>query len=83
MSTYTSTLPDRVLEKLGEISLKLKIPKNQLIERALSKYLDEIERQMFIRSYKMLSDDPEILFLAEESLGWYVNELKAWEDEKG
>ena len=83
MSTYTSSLPDQVLEKLSEISAQLKVPKNQIIERALTNYLDEIERQMFVRSYKKLADDPEIFTLAEEGLGLYRDELNAWEDEKG
>ena len=82
MANYTSSLPDSVLSKLSEMAQKLKVPKNQIIERAVDKYLTEIERQMYIRSFKQISGDKDILAMAEEGMEEYVTVLDDW-DEKG
>jgi metal-responsive CopG/Arc/MetJ family transcriptional regulator len=39
MATYTSTLPDKLLAELDQTAKQLKIPKNKLIEKAISFYL--------------------------------------------
>ncbi|MBK9736528.1 MAG: ribbon-helix-helix protein, CopG family [Saprospiraceae bacterium] len=82
MANYTSSLPDSVLSKLSEMAQKLKVPKNQIIERAVDKYLTEIERQMYIRAFKQISGDKDILAMAEEGMEEYVTALDDW-DEKG
>lgn len=80
MITFTSTLPDEIIAKLNKLAETLKVPKNKIIERALTRYIEEIERQMFIRSYQQLADDPDLLNLAEESLEDYEAELKKWDE---
>jgi predicted transcriptional regulator len=57
MANYTSSLPDSVLSKLNEMAQTLRVPKNQIIERALNKYLTEVERQLYIRSFKHIEGD--------------------------
>jgi hypothetical protein len=42
------------------MSQKLKIPKDLISERALSKYLNEIESQMYIQSFKEIAGDKDI-----------------------
>jgi predicted transcriptional regulator len=82
MTTFTSSLPDQVLEKLNEIAITLKVPKNQIIERALTRYLEQIERQMYIRSYKNIASDEEIMSIAEEGLQSYNDELEKWDEKR-
>lgn len=82
MANYTSSLPDSVLSKLNELAQTLKVPKNQIIERALNKYLTEVERQLYIRSFKQLAGDEDMLKLAEEGMGDYLMVLEEW-DAKG
>jgi len=48
MTTFTSSLLDDLWEKLTALSKKLNIPKNKIIKSALAKYMDEIERQVYI-----------------------------------
>ncbi|MBK7808602.1 MAG: ribbon-helix-helix protein, CopG family [Saprospiraceae bacterium] len=82
MANYTSSLPDSLLTQLSEMAQKLKVPKNQIIERALNKYLSEVERQLYIRSFKQLSGDKDILSMAEEGMEDYLMNLDEW-DAKG
>ncbi|MBP6236439.1 MAG: ribbon-helix-helix protein, CopG family [Saprospiraceae bacterium] len=82
MANYTSSLPDSLLTQLSEMAQKLKVPKNQIIERALNKYLTEVERQLYIRSFKQLSGDKDILSMAEEGMEDYLMNLDEW-DAKG
>lgn len=82
MANYTSSLPDSVLSKLNEVAQTLRVPKNQIIERALNKYLTEVERQLYIRSFKQLAGDEDMLKLAEEGMDGYLMVLEEW-DAKG
>lgn len=82
MATFTSSLPDELLKKLAVMSGKLNIPKNKIIRTALSKYLDEIERQMYIYSYKQIADDPDIINIAEEGMEDYINQLIDWDEKR-
>lgn len=78
--TFTSTLPEDVIANLNKLSETLKVPKNKIIERALSRYIWQIERQMYIRSYKQLAGDADILSIAEEGMEFYEAELKRWDE---
>ncbi len=81
MATFTSSLPDEMLKRLQDLSAELKVPKNRILERALDKYLHEVERQIFIRSYQAVSSDQEMLLLAEEGMEEY-NDILIKLDEK-
>lgn len=76
MSTFTSTLPDSLLELLNKKAKELNIPKNKLIEKALRVYLTQLNKAEYIRSYKQMSDDSDILQLAEEGMSDYLSQLK-------
>jgi hypothetical protein len=80
MITFTSTLPDEVISKLNKLAETLKVPKNKIIEKALTRYMEQIERQMYIKSFKQITDDPELLNLAEEEMEDYESELKKWDE---
>ena len=75
MATFTSSLPDNLLEKLSNLAKELKLPKNRLIENALELYLEQIEKASYIKSYKQAADDDDILMVAEEGLQDYFNQI--------
>jgi predicted transcriptional regulator len=79
MATFTSTLPDDLLQQLHEKAAKLKLPKNKLIEKALRVYLNQITRAEYIRSYKQMHDDVDLAQIAEEGMADYLKQV----DEKG
>lgn len=76
MTTFTSTLPDDLLALLNEKAQSLSMPKNKLIEKALRIYLDQLNRAEFVRSYKQLAQDPDILSIAEEGMIDYCKGLE-------
>jgi predicted transcriptional regulator len=76
MSTFTSTLPDELLKKLNEMALKLAIPKNRIIEKALQIYLDQLTRAEYVKSYKMAIDDLNIIKMAEEGMEDYLKQME-------
>ena len=75
MTTFTSTLPENILKKLNEMSGKLAIPKNKIIEKALLIYLDQLTRAEYVKSYKQDGDDTDILAMAEEGMEDYLKQL--------
>lgn len=75
MATFTSSLPDHLLERLSNLAKELKLPKNRLIEKALELYLEQLEKACYIQSYKMASEDKDILVVAEEGLQDYFNQV--------
>mgnify|MGYP005748121565 FL=1 len=75
MSTFTSTLPDELLARLADYSGKLGLPKNKLLENALTIYLDHLKRSEYIKSYRNSSEDKDILSMAEEGMESYLNQL--------
>ena len=76
MSTFTSTLPDELLNLLAERAVKLKMPKNKIIEKALRIYLEQLNKAEYVKSYRLASDDSDILSIAEEGMEDYFNQLK-------
>ena len=76
MSTFTSTLPDDLLEMLNLKAKELHLPKNKLIEKALRIYLDQLNKSAYIKSYKRLSEDEDILKIAEEGMSEYMTDTE-------
>ena len=76
MTTFTSTLPDNILQELSEKAKKLSLPKNKIIERALSIYLDQLNKAEYIVSYKRAANDEDILAIAEEGMEDYFQQLE-------
>ena len=76
MSTFTSTLPDELLNLLAERAIKHKMPKNKIIEKALRIYLEQLNKAEYVKSYRLASDDSDILSIAEEGMEDYFNQLK-------
>jgi len=76
MTTFTSTLPDEIFIKLGETAKKLSLPKNKIIERALTIYLEQLNRAEYIKSYKRAAEDEDILTIAEEGMEDYFQQIE-------
>lgn len=75
MTTFTSSLPDWLLALLDEKSKELAIPKNKIIEKALSIYLEQLNRAAYIKSYKQMAEDTDTLQLAEEGMADYFKQI--------
>lgn len=75
MSTFTSSLPDDLLELLANKAKELSVPKNTLIERALRIYLEQLNRASYIKSYKRMAEDADIKQIAEEGMTDYLSQL--------
>jgi predicted transcriptional regulator len=68
-------LPDDLLKRLNEVAQSLSMPKNKLIEKALRIYLDQLNRAEYVKSYKQMADDTDIMMLAEEGMEDYLKVL--------
>lgn len=79
MITFTSSLPETTMQRLSDMAKKIKVPKNEIINRSLIKYLEAIERQMYIDSFKNLAGDTELLDMAEEGIEDYYMHLVDYE----
>lgn len=76
MTTFTSSLPDDLLNKLTEAANSLSLPKNKLIEKALRIYLDQLNKAAYIKSYKQMGDDADVLCMAQEGMGEYFEQIR-------
>ena len=77
--TYTSTLPNVVMEEMVEYAKKKKISKNKVIEIALKKLLQEEIKNELRESFKKIADDPEMLEMAEWGMEDYSEQLKKFD----
>jgi predicted transcriptional regulator len=77
MATFTSTLPDDLLQMLSEKAKALSLPKNRLMENALRLYLEHLEKAEYIKSYNLAARDADILSIAEEGMAEYLKQLES------
>ncbi|MFN9711110.1 MAG: CopG family transcriptional regulator [Bacteroidota bacterium] len=82
MATFTSTLPEPLWEQLNLKASELGLPKNKLLETALRLYLDHLNKASYIKSYKKMAADTDLLSVAEEGMEDYLTQLRK-EDEAG
>ena len=76
MATFTSTLPNALLDLLNKKAEELKMPKNKIIEKALSIYLTQLNKAEYVRSYKQMAQDTDVLQMAEEGMNEYITQLE-------
>lgn len=76
MATFTSTLPDDLLQRLADYAKKLSLPKNKLMENALNLYLDHLKRAEYAKSYRQAAEDEDILLVAEEGMDTYLKQIE-------
>lgn len=77
--TYTSTLPNIVMEEIVEYAKRKKISKNKVIEIALKRLLEEEIKNDLRESFKKISDDPDMLEIAEWGMDDYEAQLKQFD----
>ncbi len=75
MATFTSTLPDDLLNQLREQADSFSVPMNKLIEKAVRIYLDQLKRAEYVKSYSEAAKDQDIMAIAEEGMADYLKEL--------
>lgn len=75
MVTFTSSLPDDLIIQLSTKAKELALPKNKLIEKALTIYLEQLNRAEYIKSYRQMAKDQDILAIAEEGMKEYFTQL--------
>lgn len=75
MTTFTSTLPDDLLKELTNAANNLNLPKNKLIEKALRLYLEQLNKAAYIKSYREMGEDADVLKMAEEGMATYAKQL--------
>lgn len=75
MTTFTSTLPDSLLQLLDKKAKELAMPKNKIIEKALSIYLEHLNKADYIRSFKKMAKDENVLTIAEEGMEEYLTQI--------
>jgi hypothetical protein len=76
MATFTSTLPDQLLQLLDKKARELSLPKNKLIERALLLYLEHLNRAAYVKSYKQMAKDEDLIKIAEEGMADYFRQIE-------
>ncbi|MEY3049647.1 MAG: hypothetical protein RL365_1685 [Bacteroidota bacterium] len=76
MPTFTSSLPEDLLQALALKAKELSVPKNTLIERALRIYLEQLNRAAYVKSYKQMAADTDLQMLAEEGMADYFTQLE-------
>ncbi|WP_299215257.1 ribbon-helix-helix domain-containing protein [uncultured Dokdonia sp.] len=76
MATFTSSLPDDLLKKLGDIAQQYGVAKNKIIEKALEIYLDQLKRAEYVKSYKVAGQDKDIMQVAEEGMTYYLSDIE-------
>ena len=76
MANFTSSVPDDVLKSLQEYSVKLSVPKNSLIEKALRLYLEHLKRAEYVKSYREVAQDKELMLMAEEGMETYLKQIE-------
>jgi predicted transcriptional regulator len=81
MATFTSSLPDDLLDQLAQAARDMKLPKNKLIEKALSIYLEQLDKAAYIKSYKRAANDPDMIAMAEEGMADYFQQLEDLDNE--
>jgi hypothetical protein len=75
MSTFTSSLPDDLLQLLADKAKELSVPKNTLIEKALRIYLEQLNRAAYVKSYKQMAEDRDTMLVAEEGMADYLTQM--------
>lgn len=77
MATFTITLPNKLLDLLAQKAKTLSLPKNKLIEAALIIYLEHLERAEYVKSYKVASEDKDIVAFADVGMREYFLQLQS------
>lgn len=81
MATFTSSLPDNLLQLLDKKAKALGMPKNKLIERALTIYLDQLNKAEYTKSFQRMAEDEDVISMAEEGMEDYLSQLEKTDED--
>ena len=76
MRTFTSSLPNELLEELDAIAKQYGVSKNKIIEKSLKIYLDQLNKAEYAKSYKLTGQDKDVMAVAEEGMEAYLKGLE-------
>ena len=76
VTTFTSSLPDELLSQLSEAAAKLSTPKNKIIEKALTIYLEQLKRVEYIKSFKKAYKNNDSLSIAADGMAEYLKQIE-------
>jgi len=76
MRTFTSSLPNELLEELDAIAKQYGVAKNKIIEKSLKIYLDQLNKAKYAKSYKLTGQDKDVMAVAEEGMEAYLKGLE-------
>jgi len=74
--TYTSTLPEDVLDSVNEYAEKYKISKNKVVENALRQYFFNLKKDDFREGFSRVGADAEMKSMAEEGMENYFDIIR-------
>lgn len=77
--TYTSTLPNVVMEEIVEYAKKKKISKNKVIEIAVKNLLEDEIKNDLRESFKKIANDPGMEEMADWGMDDYAWQLKKFD----
>ena len=81
-ASFTSSLPDPLFAALSEKATELKVPKNKIIEKALALYLEQLNKAAYIKSYRHMTADTDVMLLAEEGMQAYYSQLNSLDQDE-
>ncbi len=79
--TYTSTLPEDVLDSVNDYSEKNNISKNKVVEKALRQFFFGLKKSDFREGFKRAALDPGMNSLAEAGMEDYLDIINKNEKE--
>lgn len=77
--TYTSSLPNAVMEELTEYAIKNAKKKNEIIAEALLAFLKEKRKEEYAESFIKMKNDPEQRLLAEAGMSDFLEMIEDYE----
>jgi hypothetical protein len=80
--TYTSTLPEDVIDLVNDYSEKASISKNQVVEKALRQFFFSLKKSDFREGFRRAAGDPDLNSLSEEGMNDYLDIVKQNEKEE-
>ena len=77
--TYTSTLPEDILNSVSEYAEKYKISKNLVVETALRQYFYNTKKNDFRSGFKKAAGDHDMTELSETGMADYLEIIQEFE----
>ena len=80
--TYTSTLPEDILDSVNDYSEKNNISKNKVVENALREFFFSLKKNDFREGFKRAARDVNMDIMAEQGMDDYFGMVQQNEREE-